>query len=226
MSDYLQVVYNRELRPYTEYPQKLIQHLFNAFQMEEGMKILEPGCGRGEHLRIFQDLGLKVYGLDLSPEAPKLAGNLNISVCNLESEKLPFPDNFFDVVYSKSFLEHLKEPHIFLKEALRILKPGGLILSLVPDWESQYKKFYDDYTHKSPFTSVSLKNVQLVAGFQDVKVYKFRQLPVTWKYPLVNYFCAFISPFIPMRTTVFFLRWSRKLMLIGEGRKPFVADGS
>ena len=226
MSDYLQVVYNKELRPYTEYPQKLIQHLFNAFQMKEGMKILEPGCGRGEHLRIFQDLGLEVYGLDISPEAPKLADDLNISVCNLESGKLPFPDNFFDVVYSKSFLEHLKEPHMFLKEALRILKPGGLILSLVPDWESQYKKFYDDYTHRSPFTSVSLKNVQLVTGFRDVKVYKFRQLPVTWKYPLMNYFCTFISPFIPMRTTVSFLRWSRELMLIGEGRKPFVADGS
>jgi SAM-dependent methyltransferase len=194
--------------------------------MKEGMKILEPGCGRGEHLRIFQDLGLEVYGLDISPEAPKLGNDLNISVCNLESGKVPFPDNFFDVVYSKSFLEHLKEPHMFLKEALRILKPGGLILSLVPDWESQYKTFYDDHTHRSPFTSVSLKDVQLITGFRDVKVYKFRQLPVTWKYPLVNYFCAFISPFIPMRTTVSFLRWSRELMLIGEGRKPFVADGS
>ena len=27
---------------------------------------------------------------------------------------------------------------------MRVLKPGGLLLSMVPDWESQYKKFYDD----------------------------------------------------------------------------------
>ncbi len=220
MSDYLSVVYSKETCPYTEYPQKLIHYLFNTFRMKVGMKILEPGCGRGEHLRIFQDLGLDVYGVDVSPEAPKLANDLNVSVCDLESGKLPFPDNFFDVVYSKSFLEHLTDPSKFLKEALRVLKPGGLILSLVPDWESQYKKFYDDYTHVSPFASVSLKNIQKVVGFQDVETCKFRQLPITWKYPVLNYFCALISPFIPLRTNVSFLKWSRELMLIGEGRKP------
>ena len=135
-------------------------------------------------------------------------------------------EEFSNVVYSKSFLEHLKESHMFLKEALRILKPGrSHFISCV--WlGSQYKKFYDDHTHRSHFTSVSLKNMQLVTGFQDVKVYKFRQLPVTTQYPLVNYFYAFISLFIPMRTTVSFLRWSRELILIGEGRKPFMADGS
>ena len=72
------------------------------------MKILEPGCGRGEHLHIFQDLGLEVYGLDISPETPKLANDLNISVCNLESGKIPFPDNFFDVVSVILFWSTLK----------------------------------------------------------------------------------------------------------------------
>ncbi len=220
MKDYLNVVYNEKARPYTEYPQKLIYYLFNAFQMEEGMKILEPGCGRGEHLRIFQDLGLDVYGLDLSPEAPSLASDLDIGVCNLETEALPFPDNHFDVIYSKSFLEHLREPGSFLEEAYRVLKPGGLLLSMVPDWESQYKIFYDDYTHVRPFTMVSLKNIKLVTGFEKVEVYKFRQLPMTWKHPILNYLCALISPFIPVRTTVPLLRWSRELMLVSGGRKP------
>jgi SAM-dependent methyltransferase len=220
VSDYLNIVYDKKVRPYTEYPEKLMNYLFNTFQMKEGMTLLEPGCGRGEHLRLFKKLGLDVYGLDLSPEAPSLAKDLNISVCDLELGNLLYPDNHFDVVYSKSFLEHIRDPSKFLKEAYRVLKPGGLILSMVPDWESQYKKFYDDYTHVSPFTIVSLKNIQLVIGFENVEVYKFRQLPIVWKYPILNNFCALISPFIPVRTTIPFLRWSRELMLVAGGRKP------
>jgi len=220
LSDYLNIIYDENARPYTKYPEKLISYLFNAFQMKEGMTLLEPGCGRGEHLRLFKELGLEVHGVDLSPQAPLLASDLNISVSDLESASLPFPDNHFDVIYSKSFLEHVRDPSEFLKEAYRVLKPGGLILSMVPDWESQYKKFYDDYTHVSPFTIISLKNIQLVIGFENVKVYKFRQLPLVWKYPRLNNLCALISPFIPVRTTIPFLRWSRELMLVGAGQKP------
>jgi len=220
VSDYLKIVYDEGARPYTEYPEKLIHYLFNAFNIKEGMKLLEPGCGRGEHLRLFKNLGLDVYGLDLSPEAPLFAKDLNIKVCDLEKDKLPYPDNYFDVIYSKSFLEHLRDPSKFLNEAYRVLKPGGLLLSMVPDWESQYKKFYDDYTHVSPFTTISLKNIQLVAGFSSVEVYKFRQLPVVWKYPILNTLCAIVSPFILIRTKIPLLRWSRELMLVGSAKKP------
>ena len=220
MSDYLDVVYNKTARPYTGYPQKLISYLFNNFKMHKGMKLLEPGCGRGEHLRIYRDLGMEVYGMDVSPEAPGLSSDLDISTCNLDKEKLPYPDNHFDVIYSKSFLEHMRDPIFFLNEAYRVLKPGGLLLTMVPDWESQYQTFYDDHTHVSPFTIVSLNDIQLLTGFEDVKVSKFRQLPVVWKFPFINYLCALISPFVPVRTEIKFLRWSRELMLLGVGTKP------
>lgn len=220
MSDYLKIVYNTKDRPLTNYPEKLVNYLFDSFNLKQGLKFLEPGCGRGEHLRYFKGLGLDVYGLDLSPEAIKLSPDLKISTFDLENGKIPFEDNYFDVIYSKSFLEHIRIPEIFLKEAYRVLKPGGVIISLVPDWEAQYQKFYDDYTHVSPFTSLGLNNIKLSVGFQDVEVYKLRQLPIVWKYPFLNYLCSIIALFVPVRTKIPFLRWSRELMLVGKGVKP------
>ena len=46
---------------------------------------------------------------------------------NVEQDKWPFPDNYFDCIYSKSLMEHLEYPQKYLYEAKRVLKPGGKI---------------------------------------------------------------------------------------------------
>ncbi|MEA1956698.1 MAG: class I SAM-dependent methyltransferase [Campylobacterota bacterium] len=219
MSDYLNVVYSEENTPYTDYPKQLAKYLFDAFEMKRNHKMLEIGCGRGEMLRNFKELGLDVKGIDLSPKAPEFNKDIDIKVGNVEEEKLPYEDNSFDIVYSKSVLEHFYYPERYIKEVYRVLKPKGLILTLVPDWEANYKTYFDDYTHRTPFTSVSLNDILEIHNFKDVNVYKFRQLPLLWKYPFLNYFSAAISPFIPVRTKIKFLRWSRELMLISSARK-------
>ena len=70
MSDYLKIIYSEENKPYTEYPKKLAKYLFDNFQMKKQQQMLEIGCGRGEMLKHFKELGLDVCGIDLSPEAP------------------------------------------------------------------------------------------------------------------------------------------------------------
>lgn len=223
MPDYLSVVYDEQSHPYTDYPSKLCAHLFETYHMKPGMKLLEPGYGRGEFLSGFKDLGLQCAGLDRSSETtPKLLreSGIPLEVWDVEGEGgMPFPDASFDVVYNKSFLEHLGRPETLLHEARRVLKPGGLLLCLVPDWESNYKIYFDDFTHQTPFTVVSLRDILLISDFEDVAVRKFRQLPIVWRYPALNYLCAAISPFVPVRTKNKFLRWSRELMLVGCGYK-------
>lgn len=219
MTAYLKVVYNEKERPYTDYPEKLCRYLFQVFQMAPGMKFLEAGCGRGEFLNHFKNLGLDVSGVDISNEAPGFQPNIAIRVCDIEKDGTPYPNDTFDIIYSKSLIEHFYYPERYMKEAYRILKPGGILLTLVPDWESNYKIYFDDYTHRTPFTIVSLNDIYKIYGFEKVKVFKFRQLPIVWEYPGLNYFCAVISPFIPIRTKNKFLKWSRELMLIGSGRK-------
>ena len=217
--NYLSVVYDDKSHPYTNYPKQLCSYLFQSFGLKKGMKMLEPGCGRGEFLSNFRELGLDVVGVDISIEAANFENGLDVKICDIENEKLPFESNVFDVIYSKSFMEHLYYPERYLEESYRVLKPGGVLINLVPDWESNYKKYFDDFTHRTPFTNIALEDAYKMYGFSKVSVFKFRQLPIVWKYPKLNYFCAAISPFVPVRTKNKFFRWSRELMLVGVGVK-------
>ena len=56
-------------------------------------------------------------------------------------------DNSIDIVYSKSFIEHLHYPERYLEEAYRVLKPNGIFLTLTPDWQSNYKIFFQVFIY-------------------------------------------------------------------------------
>ena len=135
------------------------------------------------------------------------------------NEPMPVADASFDVVFCKSFIEHLREPISFAEDCYRVLKPGGRVLFLTPDWESNHRIFFDDVTHVTPFSTVTMQQLLELTGFENVISYRFRQLPVTWRYPAMNAACAAIAPLVPSRTTRKFLRWSRELMVCGVGVK-------
>ena len=97
-------------------------------------------------------------------------------ICNLENELLPFKDGYFDIVFSKSVIEHFYYPEKIFKEVFRVLKPGGKVITLTPDWTYNYKIFYEDYTHRTPFMYESLRDIQLINGFIEVQVEFFYQL--------------------------------------------------
>ena len=61
---YLEVVYNLGDKPYTDYPKKLAKYLTDRYQINPGQKFLELGCGRGDFLNEFTDLGLDTYAID------------------------------------------------------------------------------------------------------------------------------------------------------------------
>ena len=222
VKDYLDILYNREYKPLSNYVDKLVDYIIYKTNIEKDVELtlLEPGVGLGDHLRVFKKRGFIVQGLDISPRSKQLSPDLNIDIIDVNDEKLPFEDSSFDIIYSKSFIEHLDDPFNFVNESFRILRPGGTMITLTPDWVTNYKKFYDDYTHKSPFSKISLKNIKTASGFEGVNAFTFRQLPYTWYNPLANGFCAMIAPFIHHRTETKFLRWSRELMVIGFGKKP------
>ena len=220
--DYLTVEYNESERPLTDYPEKLAKYLFEKHAMQSGQRLLEIASGRSELASAFSSLGLNVLATDGSPEAEIYAKNHGIDFKSLiiESNKpMEFESNEFDIVFCKSFIEHLHEPLSFFTEVHRILRPGGMAIFLTPDWEANYKIFFDDVTHVQPFTQVSLKQILDLSGYKSISTYRFRQLPQTWKWPFLNLVCRTVTPFTSSRSKHKFLRWSRELMLSGVGYK-------
>ena len=220
--DYVSVIYNEENRPFTQYPDRLTRYLSSKYKLPKGGKILDLGCGRGEFLRGFIRCGLNGYGVDRSSMAKSICPKAEILQSNLEKESLPYKDNNFDVVFSKSVLEHFYYPEKLVQEVYRILNPGGLVITMVPDWESVYKTFYDDYTHRTPFTLTSLKNIFSINGFDEVKVEKFRQLPFLWSLPWLKPSCSFVALIAPrsLRPYSKLIRFSQEIMLLSTAVKP------
>lgn len=219
--DYVDVIYDENKTPFTNYPQKLANYLVNRFGMQRGENLLDVGCGRGEFLSGFINLGLDGHGLDQSMYAKTYKKINNIEVINLEREPFPYPDNKFDYVFSKSVIEHFYYPEKIMSEIYRVLKPGGLVITMCPSWEFNYRIYFEDYTHRTPFMKSSLQDLKLIAGFRDVESEYFRQLPIVWRFPWVKYFCDFVRFVAPSQLSKNskFIRFSKEIMLLASGRK-------
>jgi len=223
--NYLETIYNENTTPFTDYPKKLINYLFNRFKMSKNQKILELGCGRGEFLNEFVKCGLEVHGVDISDYSEQFFSELNFKKVDMDNEKLPYQDNYFDFIYSKSFIEHFYYPEKIFKEAYRVLKPGGMIITLTPEWKYIYKSFYEDFTHRVPFTKVSLKDIHSMNNFNSINVESFIQLPILFEKNFISKIYLILSILTRILVPDYFrmrnkwIRFSKEIMLLSSARK-------
>ena len=221
--DYLAVEYAEGVRPLTDYPNRLAAYLTKRWGLRSGDSILDVGAGRAEMSAGFRRAGLRVTALDSSSEAfgyAEAAGVNFMAAAIRPDVRMPVKDESFDVVFCKSFIEHLTDPLAFTADCFRILKPGGRVIFLTPDWQANFRTFYDDVTHVRPFTHKTMRQLLELGGFEEVSSYRFRQLPVTWSSPTMNTLSAIVAPFVPVRTESKFFRWSRELMICGTAKRP------
>jgi ubiquinone/menaquinone biosynthesis C-methylase UbiE len=224
-ANYVDVIYNLSSKPFTNYRAKLINYLIKKYKLVKNSSLLELGCGRGEFLKEFIDQGMIGYGVDISDYAKSYYKDGKILLCDLSKQKLPFSDNFFDIIYSKSFIEHFYYPEVIFEEAYRVLKPSSIIITPTSEWNYIYKSFYEDYSHRTPSTKISLQDIHLITNFNNVKVESFKQLPILWKKSYYIYIIKLLSfltrVLMPdyFRLKIKWIRFSKEIMLLSSGYK-------
>jgi len=100
------------------------------------------------------------------------AGGVETQVLDLSTGLDQIGARSFDVVLASNVIEHF-EPDAaatLVDGVAAALRPGGRLLVIQPNFRYAFREYFDDYTHRSMFTDVSLPNLLRSRGFQIERV--------------------------------------------------------
>jgi SAM-dependent methyltransferase len=145
-------------------------------------KLLDMGCADGLFLRLAQDMGWEVAGVEIASDmACRVSQDLGVPVyANLDEA----PAASFDVVTLWEVLEHLPDPSATLRQVRRRLRPGGILALSTPNaahWQAiQQPETWHAYippAHVILYTPIALQHVLQEAGLQILSLRQAAPLP-------------------------------------------------
>jgi 2-polyprenyl-3-methyl-5-hydroxy-6-metoxy-1,4-benzoquinol methylase len=139
-----------------------------------GLKILEIGCGEGSLLELLSRRN-EVHGADVSSSGVEIVRRKGITCHHIDAsnEKLPYQDNYFDIVITLETIEHVENPHRMVWEIKRLLKPGGTLLISIPGEGVNHPFIYPGL-----FTRRKFKKFLTVNGFDVNQIRGWGQCPL------------------------------------------------
>ena len=146
--------------------------------------LLDIGCGRGEWLSMIRQAGYQEIGLDSNPVMIELCNEqgLNVYSTPLHQWLAHAEDNSLTGMTGFHIAEHLPFPYLLsiLQEAVRVLKPGGILILETPNPENTSvgsHSFYHDPTHLNPLTPSLMQFVAEYIGLINVQILRLNPLP-------------------------------------------------
>ncbi len=99
----------------------------------DGARVLDVGCGLGLYVRRMSACSADVHGVDVDPEKVAAASEALPNIRVAPAESLPYPDATFDGVLLHEVLEHVSDDRLAVREAWRVLRPGGRMVIFAPN---------------------------------------------------------------------------------------------
>jgi len=156
-------------------------NFLNLLQSKNKHSLLEIGAGTGRDSKFFQDVGMDVTCIDMSPEMIKLCQQKGLSAHVMDMTNLDFPPYSFDAVYSLNSLLHIPKSEfpIVLENVKKVLAPTGLFYLGVygNDEESEGVWEQDAYNPKRFFSFYTDENIQKVTAELYTSLY-FKRIPM------------------------------------------------
>jgi len=128
--------------PWRLYHQPIVRELSSALSASVGTAVLNLGSGPFFELSALPELHKRFTLCDIDPRALTVAREIHGAALAgtdtlIPGAPLPYPTAHFDAVVSMDVVEHLVDPLPWLADALRVLKPGGLLFLTTPNYASR-----------------------------------------------------------------------------------------
>jgi SAM-dependent methyltransferase len=135
---------------------------------DTGGVIVDYGCGIGVNGSILSAIcARRVIGIDRDWGCLAASRRRGLAVVRADvSQPLPLRAGVASIALVIHCLEHFGDGKPLLSAVAGTLRPGGAVVVVTPDWERSARRFYDDPTHRHPYTRAGLEAVLRDAGLQ------------------------------------------------------------